>query len=427
MKRLSVGIFVVLVVSMSSIGCGSSGAQQKAPEQREALTEPAQEDQAGDDQPDEPERAAGAESTGADESPATDRAAEADDSNDADNADNADELPLHAIGPVAKVDGEEISADSFNKLISQRTQSMRGNMPPQIVDRFKSQAVDQLIDEHLVDQELAIVDVDVDAEEVEQEWARFKERFPNDEALESFMSRQDLDAAQFKQRLKKDLMLRKFLTDKYDVEVTEDEVRQYYSDNSVRFEQKEQVRARHILIKTDRDADQDAVREARERAGEVAAEAKEPDADFAELARKHSEGPTAQRGGDLGFFSRDRMVPEFADAAFDMQPGEISSPVKSQFGYHVIKVEARKKAGKTPFEEAKDEIVDQLERKGLRQAMQTFLAELKADADIERHEDNIEVNVDTSAQGQAPPGTMPQKTREQLQKQLKLQKKQSGE
>lgn len=420
MNRLSVGILVVLVVSMLAAGCGSSGAQQKAPEEREALTQPAQDDETRDEHSDEPRPSASVESTEVDESPATDD-------------DDHDELPLYAVGPVAVVDGEEISADSFNALISQRTGAMGGNISPRIVGRLKTRTVDRLIDEHLIKQRMATVDIDVDAQEVEQEWVTFKERFPTDEAFDSFVNSQGLDEAQFKSRLKEDLKLRKLIEDKYDIEVTEEDARKHYDDNPKRYERKEEVRARHILIKTERGADPGTVGEARKRADEIAARAQEPDADFAELAKEESEGPSARRGGDLGFFSRERMVSEFSAAAFDMQPGEISGPVKSQFGFHIIKVEERKEAGVTPFEEAKDGIVDQLMQNDRRRALKTFMAELKDAADIVRHEDNIEVNVDTSEQGQPQstgriPPELQEKLREQMkQRELKIQKQEETE
>lgn len=82
--------------------------------------------------------------------------------------------------------------------------------------------------------------------------------------------------------------------------------------------------------------------------------------DFAELAKAHSADGTREMGGDLGWFEHDRMVPEFADAAFALQPGQISAPVRSAFGYHLIKVDDRKAAGTTPFEEVKEEITKNL-------------------------------------------------------------------
>lgn len=129
-----------------------------------------------------------------------------------------------------------------------------------------------------------------------------------------------------------------------DIDIKEEELRDYYEDHKVDYEQEEQVKASHILVEDE------------EKAQDIMDKIDEGE-DFQELALEYSTDPgSAERGGDLGFFGRGRMVPEFEEVAFDLEVGEISEPVESQFGYHIIKVTDEKEAQLTPFEEVRDEI-----------------------------------------------------------------------
>ena len=129
--------------------------------------------------------------------------------------------------------------------------------------------------------------------------------------------------------------------------VTDDEVRQYYDTNISQYQTPGQVRASHILLRVD---DEDTEEEVVERAADLATQAR-GGADFAELAREHSDDEgTVENGGDLGLFGRGRMVPEFEAAAFEMNEGDISDPVKSAFGYHVIQVTEKQEEITQPFE-----------------------------------------------------------------------------
>jgi peptidyl-prolyl cis-trans isomerase D len=122
------------------------------------------------------------------------------------------------------------------------------------------------------------------------------------------------------------------------VDISQEEIKAYYEENIDDFFMQQQVKARHILFKVPPDADSTKVEEARKRAEEILARAKKGE-DFASLAEKYSEGPTAKKGGDLGYSPRGRMVKQFEDAAFSLKPGELSTVVRTQFGFHIIKVE----------------------------------------------------------------------------------------
>jgi peptidyl-prolyl cis-trans isomerase D len=133
---------------------------------------------------------------------------------------------------------------------------------------------------------------------------------------------------------------------------SEEEIYKYYEEHKSDFPSPPQVRARHILIKVDKDAKPEAVEEAKKKAEAILNEAKAKGADFAGLARKYSQDEgNAKQGGDLGFFGQGQMVSEFEKASFALRPGGIDGPIRTQFGFHIIKVEERREAGVKRIEE----------------------------------------------------------------------------
>ena len=139
------------------------------------------------------------------------------------------------------------------------------------------------------------------------------------------------------------------------VEIGDDEIKNYYEEYSEEFKTEETVEARHILRTVGQDAGPEAVEKVRTKALEIMKMAKSGE-DFAELAKRFSQGPTQNKGGYLGTFARDKMVKPFSDKAFSMNAGEISDPVRTPFGWHIIKVEKVNKGGTRSFEEAAPEI-----------------------------------------------------------------------
>lgn len=139
------------------------------------------------------------------------------------------------------------------------------------------------------------------------------------------------------------------------VEVADVEIAEYYEAHPDEFQNPKTVEARHILIKVGQEAADDEVAKARKRIDEILMKARSGE-DFAELAKQYSEGPSKDKGGHLGSFRREAMVKPFADKAFSMQAGEISDPVRTRFGWHIIKVEKVNEATVTTLAEAKDKI-----------------------------------------------------------------------
>ena len=165
------------------------------------------------------------------------------------------------------------------------------------------------------------------------------------------------------------LLMDKLLTDEAKTATTEAAMRKVYEEAAQQMGGDDEVRARHILVESEDEAKQ-------------LVEELKKGGDFAELAKKKSKDPGASDGGDLGYFTKEQMVPEFSKVAFEMEPGKISDPVKSQFGWHVIKVEDKRKRKPPTFEQVKPQIETYVTRK----AQADLVTKLRETAKVERME-----------------------------------------
>jgi peptidyl-prolyl cis-trans isomerase C len=178
------------------------------------------------------------------------------------------------------------------------------------------------------------------------------------------------DNEEFKKRLafaRNRLLMDSLLATEGKAATTDEAMKKVYDDASKQITGEQEVHARHILVETE------------DEAKAVKAEL-DKGADFAELAKKKSKDPGASDGGDLGFFTKDQMVPEFSAVAFALEPGKISDPVKSQFGWHIIKVEEKRNRKAPDFEQVKAQIETYVTRK----AQADYVAKLREGAKIER-------------------------------------------
>jgi peptidyl-prolyl cis-trans isomerase C len=155
--------------------------------------------------------------------------------------------------------------------------------------------------------------------------------------------------------------------------LTDEALHQTYDEAVKSMAGQEEVRARHILVQSEDEA-------------KAILEQLKKGADFATLAKEKSKDPGAAEGGDLGYFTKDQMVPEFADVAFKMYPGQLSNPVKTQFGWHVIKLEDKRTKQPPEFERVKDQIEAYLARK----AQTDFIAKLRQNAKVDRLDKSAE-------------------------------------
>ncbi len=178
------------------------------------------------------------------------------------------------------------------------------------------------------------------------------------------------DSEEFKKRLnftRNRLLMDSLLASEGKAATTDAAMKQVYEDASKQITGEQEVHARHILVETE------------DEAKAVKAEL-DKGADFAELAKKKSKDPGASDGGDLGFFTKEQMVPEFSAVAFALEPGKISDPVKSQFGWHIIKVEEKRNRKPPEFDQVKAQIETYVSRK----AQADYVGKLREAAKIER-------------------------------------------
>jgi peptidyl-prolyl cis-trans isomerase C len=197
------------------------------------------------------------------------------------------------------------------------------------------------------------------------------------------------DSDDFKKRMaftRSRLLMDNLLASEGKAATTDDAMKKVYEEASKQITGEQEVHARHILVETE------------DQAKAVEDELKKG-ADFAELAKKKSKDPGASDGGDLGFFTKDQMVPEFSAVAFALEPGKVSDPVKTQFGWHVIKVEEKRNRKAPDFDQVKSQIETYVTRK----AQADYVAKLREAAKIERLDKPEETAAKTDAKPDAKP------------------------
>jgi peptidyl-prolyl cis-trans isomerase C len=169
------------------------------------------------------------------------------------------------------------------------------------------------------------------------------------------------------QAAREQVLQQAYLDRKVKEEVTDAKMKARYDELIKQQPSQEEVHARHILVSSEADA-------------KAALDEVKKGADFTEVSKKRSTGPTAATGGDLGFFTQDKMVPAFAEAAFKLQPGQVTeAPVQTQFGWHIIKVEARRKSEPPKFEDVRGQVYEMMSG----EAVEKLVADLRKTAKIE--------------------------------------------
>jgi len=293
------------------------------------------------------------------------------------------------IETVAVVNGMKISAEDYDREVGryQQQMAMMGQAPtPEQMTEIKEKVLTGLIDRELLSQQAQKEGIKVDKKEVDERINALRQKFPKEEDFKQTLDRLNLTEAGLRAQFEKELAIKAMLDKKYagKLSVTEAEMKKFYDENPDFFKSPERVRASHILIKVDPGASEADKAKARQKMVDIQKKVKKGE-DFAALAKEHSECPSSAKGGDLDFFQRGQMVGPFQDAAFAMKVGDVSDIVETQFGYHLIKVTDKKDAGKVSFEESKAKIKTYLEQQKMAQELNTYVAELKKTAKIEKY------------------------------------------
>jgi peptidyl-prolyl cis-trans isomerase C len=322
-------------------------------------------------------------------------APETKDETPAQTADTPPEAPT-ATGPVARVNGTELPRDTFQRQMDRtraRFERAGRQIAPALESRLKENLIRKMVDDELIRQKAKSEGVTVEAAELEAKFAEHRQRFGSDKAFTAFLERTSQSEADVNADLERNL-LRDKLFGKLMAgqEPGETDAKTYYEENQDKYKQREQVRASHILLKVARTDPPEVKAEKEKKAKDLFKQAKKPGADFAALAREHSEGPTASKGGDLGPFSRGRMVKEFEDAAFAAKAGKVLGPVETKFGFHVIKVFEKTPERQRAYDEVKESILTSLQARAKSRATREILKTMKTDAKIEVLEPGVELD-----------------------------------
>ena len=293
-------------------------------------------------------------------------------------------------GDAVRVNGVDVSYQRFMGLYQEHQRdrgvaiAARGDQLP-LLTEMRKEAMDMLIEQELIIQAAAARGIEVTAEEIDAAWADISEPF---DGKQRFMLRLDTEGYtedSYRDHLKRMIPAKKYLDEirMQAMQVSDEELEQYYRDNEYRLTLPGQVRVRHILLSwkplgkpDDRAALFEQIQAILEkaRAGE----------DFAKLASEYSDDSSRLHGGDVGFIRRGQMVAAFEAAAFALkEPGDMSDIVETNFGLHIIRLEERKQAYLVPLDEVREKLRAHISEEKVAKAEAEEKARLRADAEIE--------------------------------------------
>jgi foldase protein PrsA len=257
---------------------------------------------------------------------------------------------------VATVNGKAITKDALYD---------------QMAKQSGAQVLDQLITDQLIAEQAQKSGVQVSEKDIEAELDKVKKQVGSDAAFQQMLDQNHMTLADARDQLKNNLIVKKIFEGK--IKISDQDIQNYFNQNKESFGEPEQVRASHILVKTEQEA-----KDIKQQLAQGAS--------FEQLAKEKSIDPGSKdKGGDLGYFSAGKMVPEFDKVAFSLKPGEVSDIVKTQYGYHIIKVVDKKPAVAATLEANKDKIKDALFSQKLNEQIPAWLDDLHKNAKIVNH------------------------------------------
>lgn len=267
----------------------------------------------------------------------------------------------------------ELQVDSVKAVLEANGQEFTSAEGKKFFQEIRKQVLDSMIRDVIALQEAEKNGITLNEEDLEQAIVQMESYHGGKEALDNFLKNQNMDRQQFKDLLKQQIIINDFRENMTsDITVTDKDVKKYYDDNKEMFElSSPEIRASHILVETEEDA-------------KMVLSELEQGKDFAELAKKYSTDEiTSSNGGDLGYFGKGRMVPEFEEAAFKLKTGEISDIVKSEFGYHIIKVTGQRSS--LTLDDVKDYIKNNLISSKKEEKFNDLLDEWEKKSKIEKY------------------------------------------
>ncbi|MFP4500603.1 MAG: peptidylprolyl isomerase [Candidatus Hydrogenedentota bacterium] len=285
---------------------------------------------------------------------------------------------------VATVDDEVILYSDLIGEVQPLLQDLNMNAPDRTTykserDQLLREALTQAIDRKILYREAVLAGLQIEDEAVEDRVEQVMENYESPAAFRRSLEEAGETMSDFREGLRKQIIaismgVRKRRQFEERIVISEAEARQYFEDHRAEFERPERVKVRRIFLSAGEDEDErDTVRA---RLEALAQEAR-LGADFAELARAHSEGPDAEEGGLVGWVTRGDLVAALEEEVFSLDTGAISGIVETEWGFHLLKVEQHEEAGMASFEEARSEIEPKLRAEYANEKYQQWLAELR--------------------------------------------------
>lgn len=275
---------------------------------------------------------------------------------------------------VAKVNGQTIAKADFDaraleiqKFYENQGMKFDTDEANQALDQVKGELLESMISHTLVGQDVKNQGINLDDPKVKEQEDNIKTMLGDEASFSSWLNQQGITEGEFKNYLALSTKVAE------DVQVTDEQIKAFFDSNQEMYGgQPEQVKARHILVKTEEEAKDLIVQ-------------LQNGANFEQLAKDKSTEPgAAESGGDLGYFSKDKMVPEFEKAAFEQKVGTYTTtPVKTEFGYHVILVEDHKQAVQADFAQVKDQVAQEALADAKAKKFEAYFTELRNKASIE--------------------------------------------
>lgn len=249
----------------------------------------------------------------------------------------------------------------------------------------EKKALEKLIDDELLYQASKKAGITVEDADIDRRLEKIRKRFPDEGTFHDAIVVLGMSEDDLKNRFRRGMAVQGFVEKEFahQVEIPEKTMRRFYDKNLAVFKNPEQLRASHILIKAAPDATEAEKKRAHTEINRIIEKIKQGE-DFAALAQKYSEGSSGpSRGGDVGYFRMGQMEKPFEDAAFALQPGEVSGVVETRFGYHVIKVTERKPENTISYEEAKPRLTKGLKGEMVQDLIEKYTKRLRAEAKVE--------------------------------------------
>ena len=286
---------------------------------------------------------------------------------------------------VAIVNGDSISAKELKVLAFTTTQASQDSTKSR---SFNLMLLDQMLDRTLFVQEARAVGTTLPDSVVDFVMNQFVGQFGGVERANQELAKVGFTLADVRASVQRDLLIRAYVQQRLEptVSITEADVRAYFDQNPTRFAGQDSSRVRHIILLTN-EGDTDDRKQERRAFLEKLRQRILKGEEFARIAQKYSEDGSATRGGDLGYFARGSMVPEFEDAAFALKRGQMSDIVETRFGYHLILCVDTKKAAPANYDASKAEIEATLKNQALSAELQNRLKKNRENAIITRNYD----------------------------------------